>query len=49
MAYIAPEKRQLAMDMHKFKGTGIRFSMRNLETFLACLQDKSSIVGSLRP
>lgn len=43
LAHIAPEKRQLAKDMHKLEGASVELSMGNLETLLAYVQSRSSL------
>ncbi|XP_070049382.1 uncharacterized protein [Nicotiana tomentosiformis] len=44
LAHIVPARRPLVEDMHRLKGTSVRFSVGNSEALLACVQAKSSLV-----
>ncbi|XP_075077177.1 uncharacterized protein LOC142163922 [Nicotiana tabacum] len=48
LAHIVPARRPLVEDMHRLEGTSVRFSVKNLEALLACVQAKSSLVERIK-
>ena len=48
LAHIVPKKRQLAKDVLKLKGTGVKFSVGSSEILLTCVQAKSSLVERIK-